>query len=431
MAEVDDGRLSTAETARRLGIKVETLYAYVSRGLLPSKRLPGGRGSTFAIRDVDRLARSGARPRTRDTEPFRFPAISTSITLVEDGQLHYRGENAVGLSARTSFEDVAGLLWGAADDAGWSVPAATAAAARRSVRALPAAADLPSALRVALATAAAVDPLRHDLRPAVVRRTARLAVAAMVEGLASGPAGRQAAAGTRRRVADAGVGSVAERLVTALTPPAALPPDPVLVGCVQAALVLLADHGLAASTVAARVAASARADPYAVIGAGLGTLDSPLHGAASAAARTLLVEVDAGGDPGAAVRTRLRSGQAIPGIGHRLYPSGDPRGAALLARAAAIPAAHRWLGAVRAVEQTLGHPDRDRGPGTPESTGDHSNVDMALAVLTLAGQLPADAGEAVFGVARAVGWIGHALEEYREQPLRWRGRELYIGNRPR
>lgn len=432
MVVVEDGRLSSAETARRLGIKIETLYAYVSRGLLRSERVPGGRGSTFAIADIDSLARSGARPRARDSEPFRFPAISTASTLVANGQLYYRGESAVLLSTRNSFEDVADLLWGGSDDPRWSVPVATGAAVRRSVRALPAAADLASGLRVALAAGAAVDPLRHDLRPAAVRRTARLAVAGMVEGLGAGGAGRPAAAGRGRPrpVADVGgVRPVAERLVAALASPGSPSPDAPLVGCVQAALVLLADHGLAASTVAARVAASARADPYAVIGAGLGALDSPLHGAASAAARTLLVEVDAGGDAGAAVFTRLRSGHAIPGIGHPLYPLGDPRGEALLARCAALPGAGRWLAATRAVEQALGDRDRDRDRD-PRPGGERANVDMALAVLTLAGQLPADAGEAIFGVARAAGWIAHALEEYREEPLRWRGRDHYTGRQP-
>jgi citrate synthase len=409
VAPGDDGRLSSAEAARRLGIKVETLYAYVSRGLLTSTRVPGGRGSTFAIGDLDRLADSGSRPRARDTEPFRFPAISTTVTLVRDGELSYRGRSVPLLSATESFEAVTALLWGDTDAADpatdWTLPTATATAVRRVVRALPPTLDRMTYLRVALATAAALDPLRHDLATPTVRRTARLAIAALVDGVSTGG----------RRLPP---GRLAERLLAALTGS-----DPTLVPCLEAALVLLADHGLATSTVAARVAASARADPYAVIGAGLGALDSPLHGAASVAARALLIEVDGGLDPGAAIGARLRRGAGIPGIGHSLYAHGDPRAAALFGRLATVPAAGRWLTAARAVEATVA------GRGG-ESGAHRANIDLALAVLTLTGDLPADAGEVIFGVARTAGWIAHAVEEYREQPLRWRGRELYTGAEP-
>ena len=125
-------------------------------------------------------------------------------------------------------------------------------------------------------------------------------------------------------------GAVAERLWSRLSPSA----HHRLVRLLDTALVLLADHELAASTLAARVAASTWADPYLVVQAGLATLGGPLHGGASAGARRLIHEVDAGpAGPAEAVGSRLRDQQRIPGFGHRVYRERDPRAEALLAGA--------------------------------------------------------------------------------------------------
>ena len=103
------------------------------------------------------------------------------------------------------------------------------------------------------------------------------------------------------------------------------------VAALNAALVLLADHELAASTFAARVAASAWAGPYRVILAGLGPLGGALHGGAGLAVEALLDEVAAGADPGAALDALIAAGP-VPGFGHRVYRDRDPRADHLLAR---------------------------------------------------------------------------------------------------
>src|SRR6185312_6045786 len=100
-SEGDDGRLSTAEAAARLGVKPETLYAYVSRGLLRPER--SSRGSTFDPHEVAQLARTGRSPRRRGAAPGRRavgagegdPIFVTQVTLIEGGQLYYRGIDAV------------------------------------------------------------------------------------------------------------------------------------------------------------------------------------------------------------------------------------------------------------------------------------------------------------------------------------------------
>ncbi len=98
-------RLTTAEAADRLGVKPETLYAYVSRGLVERHRTPGG-VSTFDARDVERLARAGRR--TKRLPPIVFPS---SLTSIADGRLSYRGVDGVEAARTHRFEEVAEWLW--------------------------------------------------------------------------------------------------------------------------------------------------------------------------------------------------------------------------------------------------------------------------------------------------------------------------------
>ncbi len=270
--------------------------------------------------------------------------------------------------------------------------------------ALPASADLVSLLRVAVAAASSADPLRYDTRGAAVLHTARGLLATMVQALPR--QGDRATAGP-----DEDGDPLAARLWARLTPPA---PDPGLLRCLDAALVVLVDHDLAVSTVAVRTAASVRAHPYAVVSTGLSAMEGPLHGAAS----TLAYDVLHGcldGDPRLVVAEHLRAGRSLPGFGHRLYPDGDPRATMLLDLLAGEPAA---AAAVAAVQQLAA------------ASGQRPNVDLALAALALAAGMPRDAGEVVFSVARSVGWVAHALEEYDEPPLRFRGQGDYRGPRP-
>jgi citrate synthase len=388
-------RISSTEAARRLGVKVETVYAYVSRGLLASKRIRGGRGSTFDVAAVEALARSGARGR----EAFA-PQVSTGVALVTDEALYFRGVAATELSDRHSVEEVASWIWTGTFDAEPMVaPPETLAAVRAAIAAVPPAIDPTSRLRIAIAVAAALDPLRFDLTPAAVRHTARVAIACMTDGLS-------------KSTVD---GPLETRLWHGLTPKKV---NRKLLDCLRVALILLADRGMAASTVAARAAASARAHPYAVISAGLGGLDGPLHGGAGSAAYQLLERALVTGEVGPALAEHLRGGRPVPGIG-LLGANTDPRATALLDRLADAPAARDAVTAVRSITAAL----RPHGRHQP-------NIDLAVAALALAAGMPAGAGEAIFAVGRSVGWIAHAMEEYEQAPLRWRGREQYTGPRP-
>ena len=406
----DPPRLTAAEVALRLGVKVPTVYAYVSRGYLHSERTPDGRSSTFDAAQVDRVARRG-RPRRSSRQPVLEIEIVTSLTDVSGGHLRFRGYDAVELARSATFESVAELL--VVDEfegrfrtwpAGHVQPVAEGTNLDR--------------LRIATAAAAAGDAFGADLSPDAVVATARRLIPAIVGALPirsrrGSPRLRLIAAdGSRVTVS----GTIAEQLAPRL---GRRPVDTALVSMVNGALCLLADHELAVSTLAARVAASAHADPYGVVSAGLGPFSGSLHGTASRHVRTLLDRADTGG-VSAAVNEALQVHRHVPGFGHPLYPQGDPRCTELLRLLR-----EHWSGkdGMDTVETVLSM--------AVDRTQVHPNVDFALGAIGHVGELGHDAGDAVFGVARTAGWLAHAVEEYGERPLRFRPRARYAGSEPR
>src|SRR5260370_6348752 len=117
MAEFD--LLPARQAADRLGIKVDGLYAYVSRGRLQSVSLRGGRERRYRLEDVEGwlAAREGERPARKTETEALMPVIGSSICLIENGRLFYRGKDAVRLSEEATLEDIATLLWRAEEDA--------------------------------------------------------------------------------------------------------------------------------------------------------------------------------------------------------------------------------------------------------------------------------------------------------------------------
>jgi len=410
----------TAEAAaERLGIKRATLYAYVSRGVLVRRRAPKGRGSLFDAAEIEKLARRG-RPR-------RAPGgaelvIESALTEISGDRLRYRGHEVTALAGARSFEDVASLLWtgdftapagwqatpeavavGAAAQsalrapAGWQATPEAVAVGAAAQSALPAAALPLERLQVIVPALAATDPLRLHLDQPAVVAAGRAMIAGMVDCL---PDQRERAAdGVDQPVPD-----IATRLWGKICPAEAEG----LLAALRAALVLLADHELAASTLAVRVAASVRADPYAAVATGLGALGGPLHGGASLGAEAMLAAAAGPRDAPGVVGDLLRRTGRVPGFGHFVYRAGDPRAICLLDLVARGAPESPRLAVAEAVRTEM------RRRALPEP-----NIDFALAVLADVAGMISGAGEAVFAVARAAGWIAHALEEYaREVPLR-------------
>lgn len=402
--------IGAAEAAERLGIKQASLYAYVSRGVLGRRREAGSRESLFDADEIARLARKG-RPR-------RAPAgaqlvIESSLTEITGDQLRFRGHDAIELATNATFEEVANLLWTGAlepdDPAGWLATPQALATGSAAQAALPAGTLPLERLQVIVPALAATDPLRLHLDRSAVMAAGRALIAGMVGSLPQAGAQAQAGGGPD---GVAGGGPIARRLTRALCP------DPIsegLFGAVQTALALLADHELAASTLAARVAASVRADPYAVVATGLGAVGGALHGGAALGAEVMLGSAVGPADAPRVVGDLLRRGERIPGFGHFVYKSGDPRAVLLLQVIAEHAPDSPRLAVARAVVAEV------HRRALPEP-----NIDFALATLTaVAGMVPG-AGEAIFAVARTAGWIAHAMEEYdRNAPIRPRG--VYTG----
>ncbi|MFC4950871.1 citrate synthase [Pseudonocardia sp. GCM10023141] len=392
-------RLTTREVADRLAVKPETIYAYVSRGLLTSSPAENGRGSTFDRAEVEALARDGRRAGA--PAGGGVPAVTTAITLIDGDRYWYRGTDPVTL-ARFPYETVAEWLWTGRwePDMRFVAPAGVVAEAAAAVGALPAGCGPVDRLRVATIVAAAADPLRFELSAASVCAAGR-AIPAVGIGALDGAGDPDA--------------SLAARLWAALS---SWPAGAAEVAVLNAAMVLLLDHDLAASTFAVRVAASARAHPYAAVSAGLGALEGPLHGGASEQAHRMLLDALERGSV-AVVAEHVRSGQRVPGLGHRVYRSADPRAEALFALLTALPQARGAVTLAREIAEIM-----SRSQALP------ANVDLALAALSVAFGMPAHAGETIFAVARTAGWIAHALEEYAAAPLRMRPSGHYRGRRP-
>ncbi|WP_416518281.1 citrate synthase [Streptomyces achromogenes] len=399
-------RLTTKETAELLGVKPETVYAYVSRGLLSSRRESGGRTSTFEAGEVEALARRNRREAAGSPGTGGELSVRTRITLIEQDRYYYRGVDAVELAGRHSYEEVAEWLWTGrpAPGATFTASEATVELARRAVEALSGHASAVDRLRVAAIAVAAEDPLRFDLSEEAVLHTARTLIPTLVAALP--PVGYD----------HEDDGPLAHRLWGRLT---GRPADEASLRVLDTALSLLADHDLAASTLAVRVAASARAHAYAAVSAGLGVLEGPLHGAAGGLAHRMLLNVLDQGTAVPVIAEELRAGRRVPGLGHRLYTGEDPRARVLFELLERIPRAESPLLAARDIVAT-----------TARHTPLHANVDLALAVFTVSCGMPATAAETIFAVARTAGWIAHALEEYGERPLRMRPSGHYVGPRP-
>ena len=393
--------LTTAQAARRLGVKRETVYAYVSRGRLARHPSSTAHDSRFEPEAVERLA-AGARQ--TDRSGALEVVVETRLTSLDpDGRLSYRGRDAIALARFGSFESVVELLWEGATGAPWRLTTAERERVAAVCEAMGPVAGPIDRIPTVVAALAPGDPARGDRSPEAVRRAGGRILAATLEAIA----------GEGRRSGPA----AAERLWAAVGPPGRRA-RPAQLAALDGALVLLADHELAASTLAARVAASTWADPYRVVLAGLGPLGGTLHGLAGMAAEALLAEVAVTGSPFTVLDTRLAAG-GVAGFGHRVYRDRDPRADHLLGRLPGLapdPARLATVQTTLAAAATLGLPA--------------PNVDFGLAALAHVLGLQPGAPTVIFCVARIAGLIAHALEEYPHR-LRFRPRATYVGPAPR
>lgn len=392
--------LSSREAARRLDVKLATLYAYASRGLLESVPSSDGKGRRYARASVETLrarhdARAGHGAVAASALRWGEPSLDTSISEIRADGPSYRGHPVLGLlTANPSFESVADLLWtGRLGPARWSTRATALKAPRRA-----AGGDGNAYLAAVVAQAALDDHARHGASEADELERAR--------GLLLGLSLRS---GGRVRTAPARAG-VAERLLRGF----GVAPSALAIQRVDQALVLCADHELNASTFAARVTASTGADLYACVASGLHALSGPKHGGVAARIEALLREIGKPERALATVRARLARGEEIPGFGHTLYAAGDPRAVALFELARRFPRADAALAPVRSLCRAM---QRCKQPAP--------NLDAGLVAFTRAAGLPPEGAGALFAIGRIAGYVAHALEQ-RAQGYLLRPRSRYV-----
>ena len=349
-------------------------------------------------------------------------AAKSSICFIDGvaGRLVYRGYEIGDLVENSSFEEVAFLLW---DE---RLP--TREELNELRRQLGSSATLPShvmsilrvlppetqpmdALRTACSALAATDPDVEDNGPEANRRKAiRLTTQFPTIVTAFHRLRNQ-----KEPIAPDPKLPIAANFLYMMT---GKKPHETLARVMDAALVLHAEHGMNASTFAARVTAATLADMHAAITAAVAALKGPLHGGANQDVMNLLLEC---GTPDAAerkVREMLSSGQKVPGFGHRVYRTFDPRATFLrkMSRQLGEDAGNtKWY---EMSERLI--------PIVKEMKSKDPNVDFFSASAYYTMGIPIDLFTPIFAIARVTGWAAHVMEQHKNNRI-IRPTDDYVG----
>jgi citrate synthase len=351
-------------------------------------------------------------------------ATSSSICFIDGdrGTLAYRGYDIHDLASRASFEEVCYLLWHGRlpNRAQLGELQSQFAAARplpegilRLTRSLPRG-EVMDLLRTLASALSHFDRDADDNSPAANERKAVRLTAQLGSLVAT--LGREELGGGPIQP-DPAMGFAASFLYM-LT---GQRPDALATRAFDVALVLHADHELNASTFAARVAAATLTDIHSAVVAGIGTLKGPLHGGANAEVMKMLLELGASATPEkieSAIRTKLARKEKIPGFGHRVYHTMDPRAVHLrqmsrdLGRRVGQP---HWFEMSERIEAVV-KAEKKLNP----------NVDFYSASTYHALGIPTGLFTPIFAVSRCAGWTAHVLEQLSNNRL-IRPRAEYTG----
>ena len=345
---------------------------------------------------------AATRPRKGGLEGI--VAATTALSKVEgtEGRLIYRGYNIHDLARTTSFEEVAYLLWfGQLPN---QAQLADLKVQLTQQRTLPA-----SVMRVLLDLPNTVEPMD------VLRTVASAWGAGTITGK---PTVEQAIALTARFPVFL---AAFQRLRNGQEPLESLPelghaanylylltgnlPEQQHVQALDAYLVLLADHGMNASTFTARVVASTESDIVSATVAAVGALKGPLHGGAPSKVQDMLNAIGTIENAEPWIRNAITSGQRLMGFGHRVYKTYDPR-AEELRELARLADPQEFVLAHRVEELALALLEEEK-PGR----GLYTNVEFYSAVLLASVGLPGDLFTPTFAVSRVSGWTAHILEQ--------------------
>ncbi len=404
--------LSADETALALGVEIQTVYAYVSRGLLHSES--GGekdRSKRYRREDVEQLLlRREERAQPGRTAKAALslgqPVLESSITLLGEETLFYRGKDVLQLSEESNFEAVASLLWDSEEnnpfDSEWPILSEECINIRKSLGSR----SILDSCRILLAFLEYEDPKAFRKDSKTFRKTA----STILRYLALFASGKISSSG-----------SISETLYSSwVGTNDRNKADPSLgIKLLESSLILSADHELNVSSFTARCVASSEATLYQVTLAGLAALSGPKHGLLTEKASDLLSFATGNSKKDKFfLESKLREGESIPGFGHPLYKKGDPRGKKIIELVTKFfpnnPEVDKYLGFLREAEKLL---------------DDYPTIDAGLGLVSKILQLPKGAGIGIFGIGRCGGWLAHAIEQYETGNL-IRPRAKYIGKLP-
>ena len=365
--------LSSTEACSELGIRPQTLYSYVSRGLVRSESGDQRRRTRqYHREDIERLRRQKelrAHPEAAAGRALRAgdPVLESALSRIDDDDLYYRGISVGELARESTAEEVAALLW----TGDRSRPIEGFAGGIRLEGVLPgldaelAPLSAVERMQALLPVIGAGDPAAYATAPPRIHRSG----ARILRLMTLIAAGREQ---TRCGIAKTLQG-------------AWLPGRPETTRLLEAALILCADHELNVSTFTCRTVASSGASLYAVVTAGLSALQGPRHGGSTGRLEALWDEAEANG-AGETIASRLRRGDHVEGFGHVVYRGVDPRATILLEllkesipEAPALKTAGALIEEVGKTDGTL--PQRGPGAGGPApgpGTGERSRPAAVL-----------------------------------------------------
>jgi citrate synthase len=412
--------MTSAEACAFLEIKPQTLYAYVSRGLLRAELQPGAQGHLYSRSELELLlarsrARAGHGPTAASAMRWGEPILDSAITNIQSEMIYYRGHALSDLIRdRIPFEKVAELLWSGELPRGeitWNFDDPSSLARNRALFKKATGISLARHLSFHVSEVALADRDGRDELLDGCLRKARHLICSVSKVLFEKGIKVKATKRPNIRIAEV----ISESLDMELSE--------AVLAAVDAALIASADHELNASTFAARVAASTGADLYSSILAGLAAFSGRHHGLSPMDTYNFVMKASSHKNLGKFIEEALVSGRAIPGFGHRLYPEGDPR-AILLMDCALRVAGELGEEGMRRLDGLLKLVSAAKEQRLPPP-----NLDLGLVAVALVLGLPDVAAVSFFVLGRIAGWTAHVIEQ-RQQGFLLRPRARYVGRGP-